>query len=591
MLEQRAGFHDMCGGWTDGHDAIADRVCDAFKDGDVLLVIDSPGGAHAGLEEAIKRVLNAKEAMGRRVYAFADEQIGSAAYWWAAAIADEIYLPVSGVVGSIGARAVFQSAAKALQRDGISTTYFVYPGPGKAAFAPEFPLDKTAESRGTRDVRLAGRAFVKAVAMGRGLSTKEIIALDADCLTGRAAVDAGLADGVASIEDVIEHALANSQESYDEMGKQTSARAGEYEREERYVIKEKFDGDDIESMDEDAMDEDAEGMDPDEDAMDPEAMDDDPETPAEAMEPDAEAEPDPDADEEEEEEEDEEILRERLRRRREMAEEEEEDEYDDVSDEDERERMRAEGDEYEERRARAQDDDEDEVQARMSARRRAPKRRASGNSLAGILGLPSRSSNLAVRNQARALMGTLSRTMSVLGVRSMRGLVGAAKAAAEDAKRVGKVHAKNKELRREMNARKRRDLAMALIKRGAVDRSDLFLTKVVSKADGTTKRVDKLQPEWQRMPISDFESYAKRKLAGTQATSTRRVESPFSPDRSRAEEPQQAMNLEAAMKNPIVIDMAQRGNGDVEKYAKAWLITESQNRDPNKRIQAGNPAA
>ena len=46
-LEQRAGYHDPCSGWTDGHDAIAERLCAAFASGDVLLVVDSPGGAAA----------------------------------------------------------------------------------------------------------------------------------------------------------------------------------------------------------------------------------------------------------------------------------------------------------------------------------------------------------------------------------------------------------------------------------------------------------------------------------------------------------------------------------------------------------------
>ena len=56
-LEQRAGYHDPCGGWSDGHDAIAERLCEAFASGDVLLVVDSPGGAAAGLQQAAARAL------------------------------------------------------------------------------------------------------------------------------------------------------------------------------------------------------------------------------------------------------------------------------------------------------------------------------------------------------------------------------------------------------------------------------------------------------------------------------------------------------------------------------------------------------
>ena len=78
-LEQRAGYHDPCSGWTDGHDAIAERLCAAFASGDVLLVVDSPGGAAAGLQQAAARALKAKLHHGRRVTVYADEMIGSAA--------------------------------------------------------------------------------------------------------------------------------------------------------------------------------------------------------------------------------------------------------------------------------------------------------------------------------------------------------------------------------------------------------------------------------------------------------------------------------------------------------------------------------
>src|ERR1044071_1465010 len=86
-LEQRAGYHEPCAGWSDGHDSVTERMIAALEEGDVLLVIDSPGGAHAGLQEGVRRVVEAKEQYGRHVIAYADEMIGSAAYWWAACVA------------------------------------------------------------------------------------------------------------------------------------------------------------------------------------------------------------------------------------------------------------------------------------------------------------------------------------------------------------------------------------------------------------------------------------------------------------------------------------------------------------------------
>ena len=207
-LEQRATCHDQCGGWTDGHDAIAERLCAALCEGDVVLVVDSPGGAHAGLQEAIRRVQRCKADYGRRITAYADEMIGSAAYWWTACVADEIYLPEAGIVGSIGARSSHCSEAGHLAQEGVEVTYFAAPGAGKVAFAPELPLSDIGKQRGERDVWIAFEAFATAVSGARGVSREKLIALDADALTGQAAVDAGLADGVASLDEVLEYALA-----------------------------------------------------------------------------------------------------------------------------------------------------------------------------------------------------------------------------------------------------------------------------------------------------------------------------------------------------------------------------------------------
>ncbi len=271
VLEQRSGYHDVCGGWTDGHDSVADRMVEALAAGDVIMIIDSPGGAAAGVEEAIRRVLQAKAEHGRRVYAYADELIGSAAYWWACSVADEIYVPRSGVVGSIGARAAHASMAGTLKKQGVEVSYFVWPGEGKISFASERPLSDVGRARGDRDVALVGEAFAQAVAEGRGISMEAIVELNADCLTGQAAVDAGLADGVASLDDVINHALAVASGEESNMAIKTEEQ-------------------DQPEATEDPMEEASD------EPMPEEAMGDDPE-------PDAEAEPDPEAEDDEEDEE------------------------------------------------------------------------------------------------------------------------------------------------------------------------------------------------------------------------------------------------------------------------------------------------
>lgn len=221
-IEQRAD--EYCG-WSDGHDAIADRMISALEAGNVLMDVDSPGGAHAGLQVAIDRVLEAKSRYGRKVVAYANEMIGSAAYWWVASVADEIYGPEAMLVGSIGARAGHQSVAGALEKAGIETTYFTWPGPGKVAFAPEMPLSELGRQRGDRDVTMAGESFAAAVSKARGISVEDIVALDADVLSGQLAVDAGLVDGIATIEEIEDYLLALAGTEGESMAKMKSAEA------------------------------------------------------------------------------------------------------------------------------------------------------------------------------------------------------------------------------------------------------------------------------------------------------------------------------------------------------------------------------
>lgn len=212
-IEERGGYHDPCSGFSIGHDTICASLCAAFEIGDVLLVCDSPGSVVAGLEQNIARALAAKAKHGRRVTVFADETIGSGMYWWAAAIGDEIFGVTRSQIGSIGARGGHASIAGMLAKEGVVFTYFAWPSMGKVALAPELPLSDEGRARGDRDIALIGEAFAQAVIESpigkrRGLTREMIVALGADVLTGQAAVDAGLCDGIATLEEVTSYALA-----------------------------------------------------------------------------------------------------------------------------------------------------------------------------------------------------------------------------------------------------------------------------------------------------------------------------------------------------------------------------------------------
>jgi ClpP class serine protease len=213
-IEQYAGQHDPSSSWVDGHNTICERFCAAFEVGDVVCIGDSPGGAVAGLPEHVRRAQEAKAKHGRRCIGFTEAGAFSACLWWMMALCDEIYVSADGRLGSVGARGMLGSIAGSLAKDGIVIEIVEDPD-GKAAGAPERPIDDEARARAQRDVTAAAdmfRAAVCASAVGSrsGLTPDLLKAMRGDTFQGVAAVEAGLADGVSTLESVLDDALATA---------------------------------------------------------------------------------------------------------------------------------------------------------------------------------------------------------------------------------------------------------------------------------------------------------------------------------------------------------------------------------------------
>lgn len=205
-LSQRAYDGSLCG-YVDGYDAIAGRFAAALDDpkvGALVLAIDSPGGDVAGLEEGIRRMVEARDMSGKPVFAYADEVAASAAYWIASSVAGRgrVFLPPSGQVGSIGCIGARVDETAALAKEGLAVTLVRDPQ-GKAASHPAGPIAEIADERLTSIVKSASSRFVKAIAAGRKMSQRDVRGLDGAMLQGEAAVEGGLADGTASLEQVI----------------------------------------------------------------------------------------------------------------------------------------------------------------------------------------------------------------------------------------------------------------------------------------------------------------------------------------------------------------------------------------------------
>lgn len=218
-LMQRGGF------FWDGFEAIRSRLGAALSDpgvGAVALLLNSPGGVAAGCFEAAAAMRKMKAAAGKPVYAFADEMAYSAGYAMAC-VADEIYLPEPGGVGSVGVIGVLFDAVKFNEDIGFNVVV-IASGAQKADGHPDAPLTEEAIARyRDRTNQLAG-LFGELVAESRGKTKAEVLSLEAGCFYGRGAVSAGLANGVKTRDQFLAYAMREAKKSLPKTVATSSAR-------------------------------------------------------------------------------------------------------------------------------------------------------------------------------------------------------------------------------------------------------------------------------------------------------------------------------------------------------------------------------
>ncbi len=167
----------------------------------VVLKFDSPGGECAGLNETVAIMQGMKAKAGKPVIAYVDEACYSAAYALAM-VADEIYLPESGGVGSIGVITAMCDVTKLNEKQGIRVEV-IASGSKKTDGHPSVPLTEGAIKRTRKTVDKLANSFFELVSAGRGLPVDTVAGFEAGTFTGQDAVDAGLADGIMSLHDCL----------------------------------------------------------------------------------------------------------------------------------------------------------------------------------------------------------------------------------------------------------------------------------------------------------------------------------------------------------------------------------------------------
>lgn len=168
----------------------------------IILAIDSPGGTVDGTQALADAVANGKSI--KPIVTLANGTMASAAYWIGAA-AQAVYIADgTTAVGSIGVVASHTDVSGAEAQRGIKTTE-IAAGKYKRVASQYAPL--TADGRQTiqDQVDYYYSLFVGAVASARGVSEKTVLKDMADgrMFIGQQAIDAGLVDGVSTLDQLV----------------------------------------------------------------------------------------------------------------------------------------------------------------------------------------------------------------------------------------------------------------------------------------------------------------------------------------------------------------------------------------------------
>lgn len=196
-------FTYICGGaatdWlmADYRQALADPNVSA-----IVLRVNSPGGAVHGTPDLANFILANRDA--KPVYAFCEGMMCSAAYWIGSA-ASQVYLSgPTNEVGSIGVIAKHVDRSQADKNAGLNVSVLTA-GRYKGVGHPHAPLSTEHQDILQAELDTLYTAFIDAVAQNRGIEAQAVIndMAEGRVFIGQQAINAGLADGMMTLDDVI----------------------------------------------------------------------------------------------------------------------------------------------------------------------------------------------------------------------------------------------------------------------------------------------------------------------------------------------------------------------------------------------------
>jgi signal peptide peptidase SppA len=205
VLAKRANLFMQISGGTSTR-IIGNHLAQAAADpqvASIILEVDSPGGHVDGVVELVEQVRDVR-AGGKPVVAWISGVGASGAYWIASAAERVLIDAETALVGSIGVVATHVDYSGAQEKAGVKVTD-ITAGKYKRIASGNAPLSDEGRAEIQKQLDAIYSVFVEQVAANRGTSVDDVLDRMADgrVFIGRAAVEAGLVDGVSTFADLV----------------------------------------------------------------------------------------------------------------------------------------------------------------------------------------------------------------------------------------------------------------------------------------------------------------------------------------------------------------------------------------------------
>ena len=193
-----------------GIEKLVDKLFSDKKAPAVALIINSPGGSPTQSSLIAEKIINLAKEKNKKVYAFVEDVAASGGYWLACA-ADEIYVDLNSIVGSIGVISPGFGFVDLIKKIGVERR--VYTSGKSKSFLDPFKEEKKEDIDRLKSIQeQIHENFIEYVKSRRGsklLTSAEDEIFSGLFWVGKKGVDLGLADGIGSINQIIREKYGN----------------------------------------------------------------------------------------------------------------------------------------------------------------------------------------------------------------------------------------------------------------------------------------------------------------------------------------------------------------------------------------------